>query len=57
MINGCVLYIDDFFNLASGNPKNMLSKIIKMLAKKNKKILIDWHLVGSFGKSFLVFDS
>lgn len=37
MINECVLYIDDFFNLASGDPKNMLNKIIKKIAKKNKK--------------------
>lgn len=57
MINGCILYIDDFFNLTSGDPKNMLDKIIKKLAKKNHKILIDWHLIGSFGKSYLVFDS
>lgn len=57
MINGCILYIDDFFNLASGDPKNMLDKIIKKLAKKNHKTLIDWHLIGSFGKSYLVFDS
>ena len=57
MINGCVLYIDDFFNLASGDPKNMLNKIIKKIAKKNNKKLVDWHLVGSFGKSYLVFDS
>ena len=52
MINGCILYIDDFFNLTSGDPKNMLYKIIKKFAKKNHKILI-----GTFGKSYLVFDS
>lgn len=57
MINGCVLYIDDFFNLASGHPKNMLEKIIKKIANKNYKTLVDWHLIGSFGKSYLVFDS
>jgi hypothetical protein len=57
MINGCVLYIDDYFNLASGDPKNMLEKKIKEIGKKNKKTLIDWHLIGSFGKSYLVFDS
>jgi hypothetical protein len=57
MINGCILYIDDFFNLTSGDPKNMLSRVIKKLAKKNNKILVDWHLVGSFGKSYLIFDS
>ena len=57
MINGCVLYIDDFFNLASGSPKNMLHKTIKKLAKKNYKTIVDWHLIGSFGKSYLVFDS
>ena len=28
MINGCVLYIDDFFTLASGNPKNNLERVI-----------------------------
>lgn len=57
MINGCVLYIDDFFNLHSGNPKNNLNKTIQKLAKKNNKTLVDWHLIGSFGKSYLVFDS
>jgi O-methyltransferase len=57
MINGCVLYIDDFFNLASGNPNNMLSETIEILAKKNYKTIIDWHLIGSFGKSYLIFDS
>jgi hypothetical protein len=56
MINGCILYIDDFFNLASGDPKNMLDKTIKKIAQKNHKTLIDWHLIGSFGKSYLVFD-
>jgi hypothetical protein len=57
MINGYILYIDDFFNLTSGDPKNMLSTVIKKMAKKNNKILVDWHLVGSFGKSYLIFDS
>ena len=57
MISGCVLYIDDFFNLNSGHPENMLEKIIKELAKKNHKTLVDWHLIGSFGKSYLIFDS
>lgn len=52
MINGCILYIDDFFNLASGDPKNMLDKIIKKIAKKNNKKLIDWYLIGSFEKSY-----
>ena len=57
MNNGCVLYVDDFFNLASGDPKNMLEKKIKEIAKRNNKLLVDWHLIGSFGKSYLVFDS
>jgi hypothetical protein len=57
MIDGCILYIDDFFNLSSGNPKNMLEMEITNIAKKNNKMLVSWHLVGSFGKSYLVFDS
>jgi hypothetical protein len=57
MINGCILYIDNFFNLASGNTNNMLHETIEKIAEKNYKTIIDWHLCGSFGKSYLIFDS
>jgi len=53
--NGTVLYIDDYYTTYKGDNRTGIPKIIKQLLKKNKIHYQPWHLIGAFGKSFLLY--
>ena len=53
--NGTILYIDDYYNSYKGDPGKGLNKLIKTMLKKYKVKYEKWHIVGSFGQSFILY--
>ena len=50
-----MLYIDDYYTTYKGDNRKGIPKIINQLLKKNKIHYQPWHLIGAFGKSFLLY--
>ena len=55
IVSGSILYIDDYYNIYKGDPRKGNPKAVLNCLKKNKIFYEPWHLVGSCGKSFLLY--
>tara|TARA_B100000989_G_C19497646_1_gene452798 strand:+ start:100 stop:810 length:711 start_codon:yes stop_codon:yes gene_type:complete len=55
IVNGTILYVDDYYNVYNGDPRKGNPKVVKNLLKKNKIYFEPWHIVGTCGKSFLLY--
>ena len=53
--NGTILYIDDYYSSFRGHPRKGIPEVLKKFFNKNKILAEPWHLIGSCGKSFLLF--
>ena len=53
--NGTVLYIDDYYTIFNGDTRKGIPKIVNHILKKKKIHYEPWHLIGAFGKSFLLY--
>lgn len=53
--DGSILYIDDYYNSYKGNPKKGINYLTEKYLKKNKINFQRWHIVGSFGQSFILY--
>ena len=52
--NGTILYIDDYYNSYKGDPNKGINKLVRNMLKKNKIRFQKWHIIGSFGQSFIL---
>jgi hypothetical protein len=55
IVNGTVLYIDDYYTTYKGDTRKGIPTIVSKLIKKHKLHFEPWHLIGGFGKSFLLY--
>lgn len=55
VVNGTVLYIDDYYTTYKGDTRKGIPTVVSKLIKKHKLHFENWHLVGGFGKSFLLY--
>ena len=55
VVNGTVLYIDDYYTTYKGDPRKGIPTVVSKLIKKHKLYFENWHLIGGFGKSFLLY--
>ena len=55
IVNGTILYVDDYYNVYNGDPRKGNPKAVRNLLKKNKIYFEPWHIVGTCGKSFLLY--
>lgn len=55
IVNGTILYIDDYYTTYKGDPRKGIPKIVKILLKKNKIISESWYQSSSCGRSFLLY--
>jgi hypothetical protein len=55
IVDGTVLYVDDYYTAYKGDTRKGLPKIVSLLFKKHKVHFEPWHLIGGMGKSFLLF--
>jgi hypothetical protein len=55
IVNGTILYIDDYYTLYKGDPRKGNPKVVLNILKKNKIFFEPWHVVGTCGKSFLLY--
>ena len=55
VVNGTVLYIDDYYTTYKGDTRKGIPTVVSKLIKKHKLHFEPWHLIGAFGKSFLLY--
>ena len=55
IVDGTILYIDDYYNVYKGDPRKGNPKVVINILKKNKIFYEPWHVVGTCGKSFLLY--
>jgi O-methyltransferase len=55
IVDGTILYVDDYYNVYKGDPRKGNPKAVTDLLKKNKIFFEPWHIVGTCGKSFLLY--
>ena len=55
IVNGTVLYIDDYYTTYKGDTRKGIPMIVSKLINKHRLHFETWHLVGGFGKSFLLY--
>tara|TARA_A100001011_G_C14045229_1_gene729495 strand:+ start:57 stop:272 length:216 start_codon:yes stop_codon:yes gene_type:complete len=47
--------IDDYYTTYKGDPRKGIPTVVSKLIKKHKLYFENWHLIGGFGKSFLLY--
>jgi len=55
IVNGTILYIDDYYTTYKGDPRIGIPKIVKTLLNKNNIIYENWYQSSSCGRSFLLY--
>jgi O-methyltransferase len=55
IVNGTILYIDDYYTTYKGDPRKGIPKIVKSLLKKNNIVYENWYQSSSCGRSFLLY--